>query len=220
MTVPHHRKRAAGLRSAILLVVGMLVVGVPAAEAADSPSRHAGMEKGLKAARSGDFKTALSEWLPLAQAGDPSAAYNVAQLYRRGQGVKQDFGEAARWYRVAAQRSHPVAQYNLAVLYSMGRGVSADWAEARHWFHLAAEQGYPPAQYNLAILDATGRGAPVNLVQAYLWLELAAAQGHREAAKTRDEIAAKMTKAQVAAAKELVRNWREVHQKKQGGQAR
>lgn len=173
------------------------------------------MEEGLEAARAGNFKKALSELLPLARAGNAEAAYGVADMYRVGKGVRKDAAEAARWYRVAAQRSHAVAQYNLAVLYAAGEGVpKKDFAEARHWFQLAGDQGFAPAQYNLAVLHAVGEGGPRNLVQAYMWFELAAAQGNAEAASARDQIAGEMTKAQVAAAKELARSWRERHDAK------
>lgn len=195
-----------------LFVAGLIIAG-----AFGAPAAYGGMKEGLEAARAGNFEKALSEWLPLAREGNPAAAYDVAQLYRRGQGVKQDFAQAARWYRVAAERSHPVAQYNLAVLYTIGRGVPVDMAEARHWYRSAGEQGYAAAQYNLAVLYASGKGGPVDMVQAYLWFELAATKGHKEAAKARDEIAAKMPKPQLDAAKALVRDWQEKRKgKKQG----
>ena len=195
-----------------LFAVALLVTG-----AVNIPAAYGGMKEGLEAAKAGNFKKAMSELLPLAREGNPEAAYGVADLYRSGRGVKQDFTQAARWYRVAAEQSHIVAQYNLAILYTVGRGVPVDLAEARHWFHSASERGYGPAQYNLAVMYAAGKGGPANLVQAYLWFELAAEQGHKEAAKTRDKVAAEMSKAQLDAAKILVRDKQQQQRKKKEG---
>jgi hypothetical protein len=208
MIALRHRIGPATFRRAILCVLTAVALGAMPA-AADPQADRIDKKEALEAARSGNFKRALSELLPLARGGDAEAAYAVADLYRSGRGVKQDFGEAAKWYRAAANQSHPVAQYNLAVLYTVGRGVPADFTEARHWFRLSAEQGYARAQYNLAVLHAAGKGGPADFVLAYQWFDLAAAQGSTEAAKNRDQIEKEMTKAQVAAAKELVRKWRE-----------
>ena len=39
-----------------------------------------------------------------AEKGDASAQYLLAGRYDRGQGVPQDYSEAARWYRKAAEQ--------------------------------------------------------------------------------------------------------------------
>ena len=62
--------------------------------------------EGAAAYRRGDFATALKEWLPLAQSGDVAAANNVGLIYVNGEGVKQDFVEAAKWFRSAAERGN------------------------------------------------------------------------------------------------------------------
>ena len=51
-------------------------------------------QKGLAAAQGGDYATALSEWKPLAKAGDVEAQYNLGIMYDQGQGVTQDYKEA------------------------------------------------------------------------------------------------------------------------------
>ena len=45
----------------------------------------ADFNKGLKAAQSGDFKTALAEWTPLAEQGDAIAQYNLGIMYANGE---------------------------------------------------------------------------------------------------------------------------------------
>ena len=54
-------------------------------------------QKGLEAAQSGDFATALKEWTPLAAGGDSVAQYNLGLMYYNGWGVPQDDKETVRW---------------------------------------------------------------------------------------------------------------------------
>ena len=46
--------------------------------------------KGVFAAQSGDYATALREWTPLAEQGDAAAQFNLGILYRLGKGLPQD----------------------------------------------------------------------------------------------------------------------------------
>lgn len=68
------------------------------------------LEKGLAAAQSGDFATALKEWRPLAEQGNLTAQNNLGLMYERGQGVTQDLAEAVNWYRKAARQGYAGAQ--------------------------------------------------------------------------------------------------------------
>ena len=70
------------------------------------PSFSADLYKGLIAAQEGDYATALKEWKPLAEQGNVDAQFNLGQMYLRGDGVSQDFKEAARWYTVAAEQGN------------------------------------------------------------------------------------------------------------------
>ena len=96
-------------------------------------------EDGVAAYDRGQYAAALSLWLPLAERGNVSAQYNVAVLYEKGQGVEQDYHEAARWYLTAAEQGDPEAQYSIGVLYESGLGVVARSASvAQKWYALAA----------------------------------------------------------------------------------
>ena len=86
------------------------------------------LNKGLKAAQSGDFATALKEWKPLAEQGNAVAQYNLALMYGNGWGVTQDYAEAVNWYRKAAEQEDAFAQFNLALMYRKGKGVTQDYA--------------------------------------------------------------------------------------------
>jgi len=53
-----------------------------------------------------------------------------------------------------------------------------------------------------------GRGVPQDYVSAHMWMNLSAAAGDKEAAKSRDIIAALMTRTQIAEAQKLAREWK------------
>lgn len=75
-----------------------------------------------------------------ADQGVANAQFNLGFMYKRGQGVKQDSQEAAKWYRKAADQGLEVAQYNLGLMYDKGHGVKQDFKEAAKWDKKAADQ--------------------------------------------------------------------------------
>ena len=74
-------------------------------------------------------------------------------MYAYGQGVKQDYAEALRWYRKAADGGHAGAMANLGHMYENGDGVGQDKAEAIKWYRKAAAKGFAKAQAELERLE-------------------------------------------------------------------
>jgi TPR repeat protein len=116
--------------------------------------------------------------------------------------------------RMAAQGS-AFAQDHLGGMYEFGLRVPQDYIEAVKWYRRAAEQGYPSAQSSLGFNYIIGQGAPRNFLQAHKWLNLAGSrftEADKEArdlaVKARDEIARRMTPAQVIEAQTLAREWK------------
>jgi len=105
-------------------------------------SWSADYEKGLAAAKSGDFATALQEWEPLAEQGDFRAQYNLGVMYDKGDGVSQDFKTAVKWYTLAAEQGDADAQNNLGVMYAVGEGVMQNFVYAHMWGNIAASNGH------------------------------------------------------------------------------
>jgi TPR repeat protein len=99
-------------------------------------------------------------------------------------GVRQDDGEAAKWFAKAAAQGDANAQYNLAMLYHQGLGVRQDDAEAVKWLRLGAAQGFARSQHSLGACFANGEGVPHDLTEAVKWFRLAAAQGDAQAQAT------------------------------------
>ncbi|ASY55740.1 sel1 repeat family protein [Sinorhizobium sp. CCBAU 05631] len=63
----------------------------------------------------------------------------------------------------------------------------------------------------MGLAYATGRGRPVDLVAAHKWLNIAAIKGSDRAADLRADLAATMSKTDLAAALRAAREWMTVH---------
>ncbi len=83
---------------------------------------------------------------PLAEKGHPVAQYNLGHLYAHGTGVKRDYTEAVKWYRLSAAQGFVHAQHELGILYANGRGVKQDVVRACMWSTLAAAKGSADAK--------------------------------------------------------------------------
>ena len=148
-------------------------------------------------------------WLELAaKQGLAPAQFRLGGFYEKRIGVKKDLAAARDFYLAAAAKGNGKAMHNLAVLYADGVNGRADYRTAALWFCKAADRGITDSQYNLAILYARGNGEPQNYAEAYKWFALAAKQGDVEAADKRDDIAAQLDEATLAAADLAVKSWK------------
>lgn len=91
-----------------------------------------------------------------AEHGNAEAQFHVGVCYENGQGVEQNYGEAAQWYRKAAEQGYAEAQCSLGLFYMNDQGVPQDDRQAALWFRKAAEQGYAEAQFNLGVSSCGG----------------------------------------------------------------
>ena len=107
-------------------------------------------QAGVDAYERGDYETALQEFQPLAEGGDPKAQFYLGRMYARGNGVPQDDEEAAKLYREAAEGGDTIAQFVLGIWYEDGRGVPKDKGGAVKWYYKAAQQGSDLARYKLS----------------------------------------------------------------------
>jgi localization factor PodJL len=136
---------------------------------------------------------AAARWFERAAlAGLAPAQYRLGSMYEKGIGVTRDPASAKRWYLKAAEAGNARAAHNLAVMSAETGEGAPNYSEAVKWFRKAAELGVRDSQYNLAILYARGLGVGQDLRQSWMWFSLAAQQGDEDAAKKRDEVAAKM----------------------------
>ena len=156
-----------------------------------------------------DYATALRIFRELAAQGHARAQWQLGVEYVQGRDVPQDYKEAARLYGLAAVQGHADAQYNLGVMYGKGQGVAQDYKEAVRLWGLAAAQGHARAQNNLGTMYEVGTGVAQDYVRAHMWFNLrAVSDDSKSASAKRDEVAAKMTPAQIAEAQKLAAEWK------------
>jgi TPR repeat protein len=147
----------------VLIVFGFMLTSTRRVPAADEPPKLSSQD--------------LPALIARAETNDVSALTTLGAAYLSGNGVKQDYKQAAAWYQRAAAQGSAVAQSTLGELFEAGRGVTQDNAQAAMWYRRAAEQGLAGAQYNLAALYAVGRGVPLDNREALKWYLQAASQG-------------------------------------------
>ena len=189
----------------VLLLMAMGAFSAPAQTFEEAVAAH---ERGDHAAGYRGFRVH-------AEQGNADAQFNLGVLYANGKGVPQDYAEAMKWYRQSAEQDNASAQFNLGVLYYDGKGVPQDYAEAAKWSRRAADQGDADAQFGLGYMYYKGRGVPQDFVQAHMWLNLATSRltasekDLRQATQDlRDEVASRMTPADLALAQRLAQEWR------------
>jgi localization factor PodJL len=149
-----------------------------------------------------------ARWLArAAKQGLAPAQFRLGTFYEKGTGVKKDLAAARDLYLAAADKGNGKAMHNLAVLYAEGINAAPDYRSAVLWFQKAADLGIADSQYNLGILYARGIGVQPNYAESYKWFSLAANQGDKEAAKKRDEVAAKLDAQALNTARQSIQTW-------------
>jgi hypothetical protein len=136
------------------------------------------LESGVAAYTEGDYTRALATLRPIADEGNPVAAFYLGESYRYGRGVRKDGARAATWYLKAANGGSPEAQFMLGMMYATGTGVERDYVQSYKWCSLAAVR--------LSPLDPERK---------------------QRAIRTRAEILARMSSEEVDRAKALVIGW-------------
>jgi localization factor PodJL len=204
---PARTPLASALRPAPADLVAAIPVGVAAAlrEAANAGDPGAETELGIRYLEGRtlprDPKMAARWFEQAAVQGLPIAQYRLAALYEKGTGVTRDVPLARAWYLKAANAGNARAMHNLGAMDAEDGGAGKpDYAEAAHWFRRAGELGVRDSQFNLGVLYGRGLGVPQDLEQSWLWFSLASRQGDADAAKKRDEVAAKLDSKGLAAA--------------------
>jgi len=111
----------------MVIAFGPMALDVSSAAAAGRAVVHGGRER-------------LPSIMARAKRGDTVAAVLLARLYSTGQGVPQNYYEAAKWFYRAADQGNGGAQYALGMLYNKGEGVRRDYVLSYMWLNLSAAQ--------------------------------------------------------------------------------
>ena len=109
--------------------------------------------------------------------GDPGykdALFLLGAAYSYGDGVTQNYSEAAAWYFRASKTSHIAAHHNLALRYLEGQGMEKNLQKAFDLFSQAADNKYADSQYRLSLCYKDGIGCVANEEKYLFWLKKAA----------------------------------------------
>jgi len=141
----------------------------------------AGTEEGLAALEKEDYRTARAEFIAAAEGGDAEAQFQLAEMFRKGQGVSANPRLAARWYEPSVAQGHAHAAARLGILLWNGDGVSKKRDRALELLRKGVEGNSRPAQYKLALLYYKGEKVGLASEAAYELFHKAAEQGHPNA---------------------------------------
>jgi len=94
-----------------------------------------------------DHDQALKWFRKAAEAGNVDAEFELGTRYEAGEGVEQNYVEAAYWYRRASEHVPNLggagqARFHLGLLYMNGEGVPPDFVSAYMWFTLSGNDHY------------------------------------------------------------------------------
>ncbi|MCP1470494.1 TPR repeat protein [Sphingobium sp. OAS761] len=149
-----------------------------------SAPASADVKAGVDAWQQGDYARAISQWRPLADAGDPDAQFNMGQAYKLGRGVQPDLNVALDWYRKAASQGHLRAEDNLGLLMFQ----QGDRSGALPYLQRASQRGEPRAQYIVGTALFNGDTIGKDWVRAYALMTRAAASGLPQASASLEQM--------------------------------
>jgi len=153
-----------------------------------------------KAYASGSYAKAFEIYMPLARQGEARAQLSVGVIFYIGQGVTQNYEEAAKWFVYSGRQGNALAQNMIGEMHDQGLGVPQDYTTAAKWYRLSAEQGNAQGQDSLSIMYEKGLGVPQDYVLAYMWLLLA-----KHPSETLGSVAKQMTNEQISKAQQLAK---------------
>ena len=113
-------------------------------------------------------------------------------MHEKGIGVPRDLKQAAFWYERAALAATSAPCTISRPCSPRAAAASRTTPPPCAGTARPPRPGFRDSQFNLGILLARGIGSKPDLPKAFQWFSLAAAQGDEEAARKRDEIAARL----------------------------
>lgn len=120
--------------------------------AADHGHKVARFIMAVKYKNEGNIEKAFQFYTLSAKQGYIKSQNDLAGMYARGEGTKQNTLEAIRWYSAAAVEGDLIAIINLAAIYGNGIGIEINNVEAYKWFLIAGKRGDKNIESSLNIL--------------------------------------------------------------------
>lgn len=125
----------------------------------------------------GDYGKAKAWYEMAAKKGSANAAYDIAQMYMYGVGVKQDYDEAKKRYEIAASIGSVDAVYAIGLMYNYDCGVEQNYQKAIEYYHQASNKGSARALYRIAEIYFYGDGVGRNDQKTLKYLNKASKMG-------------------------------------------
>ena len=134
-------------------------------------------------------KENVTWYIESAEHGDAEAQYSLGLYYYHGNGVSQDYKEAAKWFSKAAEQGNEWALWRLKecckkvpeleeLVRRLCEGSAIQENNKMENFRIAAEHGDADAQYKLGFCYYHGNGVPKNYKEAVKWFGKSAEQGN------------------------------------------
>ena len=113
---------------------------------------------------------------------DGEVFFQLGRDYQFGDGTKQDYVEALKWYKKSVNKGHITATCNLGVLYVCGLGTEQDYARGIELYQIAAKGGDFVAMGNLGKLYRDGKYVKKNIDVAVEYFKQASDLGYADSA--------------------------------------
>jgi TPR repeat protein len=139
-------------------------------------------QRGVALYKSGDHAGAAALMQQAAEAGNPTATYEMGYMFENGDGLAQDSAQSAQWYMKAAAMGDASGEAAVGQLYENGSQVDENWDTAAQWYMKSAQQGNRMGEFRLGRAYHYGVGLPLDLGAAEQWYDKAAALGDSQAA--------------------------------------
>lgn len=135
----------------------------------------------------GNVPRAIDWYKKAAEHGRSYANVCIGEIYRNGNGVKQNYAKAYDYFKKAANDGEKDAQNYLGLMFLQGEHVKENDEKAVAYFQQAAEQDLPVAQYNLGNCYYNGWGTSKDNGSAKFWMKKAAENGYEAATEFLNE---------------------------------
>ncbi len=142
-----------------------------------------------------------------ADLGDATAQYTLGQMYRKGEGVPEDFNKSLSFYKAAAAQGNIPALYNLGWMYDIGNGVEKDESEAIKWYSQAANLGDKYAAFNLGSIYYSKGNLPGSFVETYFWFGVALLNGNPKARRWQNKVVKRMSLEEQQESEKKLNQW-------------
>ena len=119
-------------------------------------------------------ETKFNWYLLAANNGELKSQIYVADAYRDGKGVQQNYLESVNWYKDAAIRGDIYSIQNLGYIYTYGLGdVEQSYGAALEWYRTCAEKGSAECAWNVGNFYYYGHGVEIDQEEAKIWFDRA-----------------------------------------------